>query len=193
VLIACLLGAGCQAEPPPPDAAAPMSDESPRAGSPAPAATVIPIRLGSWEEVEQLVASQSGKVVVLDVWSTWCVPCLREFPGLVALHEKYGDQVACVSLNCNYTGAAGETPEDARREIEKFLREKEAEFENVISTTPDEELYKILGAAAIPVVRVYDKQGEMRKQFVNDDNEYGDEGFRYEQHIQPLVEQLLAE
>jgi thiol-disulfide isomerase/thioredoxin len=187
-----------------PEAVAPASGDSQAADSAAPvenAASVesaapaagIPIRLASWEEVEQLVASQNGKVVVLDVWSTWCVPCLREFPGLVALHDKHGDRVACMSLNCNFTGAAGETPEDSREEIAAFLQKQKATFENVISTTPDEQLYEVLGAAAVPVVRVYDKQGQLRKQFVNDDNEYGDEGFTYEQHIEPLVAELMNE
>ncbi|MDI1313575.1 TlpA disulfide reductase family protein, partial [Prosthecobacter sp.] len=33
-----------------------------------------------------------GKVVVLNFWATWCPPCRREIPDLVALHEKYAEQ-----------------------------------------------------------------------------------------------------
>lgn len=33
-----------------------------------------------------------GKVVVLDIWATWCAPCLHEIPGYVRLQEKYRDQ-----------------------------------------------------------------------------------------------------
>ncbi|MBW3600339.1 MAG: TlpA family protein disulfide reductase [Planctomycetes bacterium] len=172
--------------------AAENSAPAPAVESAAPAASV-PIRLASWEETEELVADQ-GKVVVLDVWSTWCTPCIREFPGLVTLHEKYGDErVACMSLNCNYVGAADESPEDAREEIEAFLQQKGATFENIISTTPADELFNLLGVAAVPVVRVYDRQGNLRKQFVNDEGEYGEEGFTYEQHIAPLVDELLNE
>jgi thiol-disulfide isomerase/thioredoxin len=153
----------------------------------------VPLRLAAWEDVEQLIAAQKGKVVILDVWSTWCTPCLREFPDLVALHEKYPEQVACISLNCNYTGAAGESPEDSREEIELFLTTQGAHFENIISTTPDEELWEKLGAAAVPIARVYDKEGMLRKQFVNEDDEFGEEGFTYDRHVDPLVQQLLAE
>jgi thiol-disulfide isomerase/thioredoxin len=173
-------------------------EASPPADEPAvadnPAAADVPIRLASWEEMEQIVAEKRGQVVVLDVWSTWCVPCVREFPELVALHEKYGEQgLACMSLNCNYIGAEDEPPEDSREDVEAFLRQKRATFENVISTTPADELFELLGVAAVPVVRVYDREGNLRKQFVNDDLEYGDEGFTYEEHIAPLVEQLLSE
>lgn len=153
----------------------------------------IPIQLASWEEVEQAIAARQGKVVVIDVWSTYCVPCIKEFPNLVKLHRQYPDQVACMSLNCNYSGLAAEPPEAARPEVEQFLTKQGATFENFICTDPDEKLFAKLKLASIPMVRVYDRQGKLRTQFDNDKEEYGDEGFRYDQHIIPLVEQLLKE
>ena len=153
----------------------------------------VNVRLASWDDTERLIASQRGKVVVLDAWSTWCSPCVAEFPGLVKLNQAHPGEVACISLNCNYTGAADEPPDAERPQIEAFLVKQRAEFDNLICTEPDHKLFQALDAAAIPVVRVYDRAGQLRRQFDNDDNEYGDDGFSYERHIVPLVEQLLRE
>jgi len=171
ILIGLLLLTGCRQQP----------------------AAAVPLKLASWDETQQLIARHHGKVVVLDVWSTWCGPCREEFPGLVALHRKYPGQVACVSLNCNYTGSASEPPGASREQVEAFLAQQGAAFDNLICTDSDEKLFSAIEAAAIPIVRVYDRTGKLRKQFDNDDDDFGARGFSYEEHVAPLVASLVQE
>ncbi len=161
------------------------------AGAAGKAAAEIPLKVASWEEAQKIVASHKGKIVVLDLWSTYCPPCLKELPELAKLHQQHGEKVVCLSLNCNFTGSG--SPEDEREAILKVLTEKQATFQNLISSDADEELYKKVGIASIPVVQVYDRTGKLSKQFDNEKNEYGNDGFTYAKHVAPYVEKLLSE
>ena len=38
------------------------------------------------------LASLQGKIVLIDFWGSWCPPCQRSMPGLLALHKKFGDK-----------------------------------------------------------------------------------------------------
>ena len=39
-----------------------------------------------------------GRVVLLNFWATWCSSCVSELPHLEAIHKKFGDRVAIVSV-----------------------------------------------------------------------------------------------
>ena len=192
-----LLGCTEPTQPPPspPPAGARPAAAPPAATTPAPTAETEPqpisLEVQSWDETQQLVAAQKGKVVVVDLWSTWCVPCVREFPKLVELHRSRAPDVVCIAFNLDYSGAADETPESFREPVKEFLTKQGATFPNVISSDPADDVYERLKLGSIPAVLVYGWDGQLAKRFDNDDALYGDEGLTYEKQIVPLVEQLL--
>jgi thiol-disulfide isomerase/thioredoxin len=149
----------------------------------------ITLEVASWDEAQAIVKKQQEKIVVLDLWSTGCQPCVKEFPQLVKLQTAYPKEVVCISLNCNYYGSG--KPEDEREDVLKFLKKQNAAILNLLSSEADEDLYKKVGIASIPVVRVYDRSGKLAKQFDNEKDEYGKDGFTYEKHINPYVKKLV--
>ncbi|MBI1345328.1 redoxin domain-containing protein [bacterium] len=150
----------------------------------------VTLQMQTWAETQELIASFKGKVVVVDVWSTACEPCLREFPNLVALQEKYGDQMVCIGLNSDYAGVRKKTPEYYRDRVLKVLNDKDAKIVNVMCTEPADELYVSLKIDSIPAVFVYDREGTLVSKFDNQTNDNGE--FTYEMDVLPVIEKVVA-
>lgn len=154
--------------------------------------SVPTVEILSWEQTQKRRSQFEGKVVVLDVWSTYCEPCVREFPQFVKLQERLGDKVACISFNTDYTGAKNEPPESLRTRVLDFLRTQKARFFNVLSSDPNEEFYTKIELGGPPAVFVYDRQGKLVKRFDNSQVPKTPE-FTYAADVAPLVERLLAQ
>ncbi|OYO09158.1 hypothetical protein CGZ98_15485 [Enemella evansiae] len=48
---------------------------------------------------EQLTTSHPGKVVVINVWGSWCAPCRKEAPDLVAAHQQTKDTAVFIGID----------------------------------------------------------------------------------------------
>lgn len=60
-----------------------------------------PIKLTDLDGNESLLTDYKGKWVILNLWATWCPPCLVEIPDLVMFHEAHKDKDAIV-IGVNY-------------------------------------------------------------------------------------------
>ncbi|WP_166823896.1 TlpA disulfide reductase family protein [Thalassoroseus pseudoceratinae] len=140
----------------------------------------------NWEQTQEIVAKHRGKVVVLDLWSNHCLPCMQEFPNLVKLQASYPEQVKCISFNMDYQGNG--KPESNREFVMEFLNSQNATLTNVMSNVADEKLYDKLKLGSLPAIYVYGQDGNVAKRF--DANSAGE--FTYEADVIPLVKELLA-
>lgn len=152
--------------------------------------TAVQLTDGTWNDAEQRIAEFRGKVVVVDVWSTACEPCLREFPHFVALQEQHAGELVCVGLNSDYAGVRKKPPEFYRDRVMKVLEEKQAKVINILCTEPADELFTELKIDSIPAVFVYDRNGDLAAKFDHRTTNMGE--FTYAEHVEPMVAKLLA-
>lgn len=120
---------------------------------------------GNWDELQASLSKYRGKVVVVDLWSTSCDPCLKEFPGLIALQQTHGDKIVCISFNCDYIGARTKPVEYYQPQVSEFLVSQKARIVNLISSQPADELFEKLELDSIPAVFVYDRMGKLSQRF----------------------------
>ena len=48
--------------------------------------------LTDFQDFEKLLAAEKGNVVLVNLWATWCKPCVQEMPLLEKLHQNYQDK-----------------------------------------------------------------------------------------------------
>jgi thiol-disulfide isomerase/thioredoxin len=134
------------------------------------AVTVVPV---SPEELQKFVAGQRGKVVFVDFWATYCLPCREKFPRTLALAKKYGDQgLTAVSMSMD-------SPEPAfQKKILEFLRQQNSEIKNFANRLEDTDAafaaLDIVGGA-LPHYKIYGRNGKLRNKFGGDPDHPFDE------------------
>ncbi len=175
IILLCCFAAGCPAK----------EDTPPKVQI---AVDAVTLEIKSWDETLALVAEHKGKVVVLDLWSTACEPCITEFPHLVELQKQHGDKVRCMSASCDYIGVKSKPPESYKPKVLEFLTKSNATFPNVLLNVDPDTLFEKIDLASIPAVYVFGTDGKIAKRF---DNDAGGGEFTYAKDIEPFVEDLL--
>jgi thiol-disulfide isomerase/thioredoxin len=84
----------------------------PSAPSAAPSVTLTDVA-GSAIELSDF----HGKLVVLNLWATWCEPCLREMPSLDRLQSHFGERIAVLAVSEDRGGAKAIAPFIAKLDL----------------------------------------------------------------------------
>src|SRR5262249_59973090 len=70
------------------------------------------------------LADYKGKVVIVDLWGTWCPPCREEIPHFVDLYRKYHASGLEI-VGINYEMVAGD---EAREKVRKYVKENDIPY-----------------------------------------------------------------
>lgn len=90
-----------------------------------------------------------GKPLLVNLWATWCAPCVAEMPTLDALAEREGDRLHVLALS---------EDDDGRAKVEAFFAAREfARLEPYLD--PELAIMAALGITTLPTTILYDAQG----------------------------------
>jgi thiol-disulfide isomerase/thioredoxin len=95
----------------------------------------------------------AGKVVLLNVWATWCAPCREEIPFLQSLYEQHkADGLEIVGVSVDARGQDGA--------IREFVTEFRMTYP--IWRDPDERVQSTFLALGVPASYLIDRNGVLR-------------------------------
>jgi thiol-disulfide isomerase/thioredoxin len=158
LLIGCLLlllieGPGCRLKSPP---------------NPAPSVAAVDTALkqvGPVDPIDQaglkkLVNERNGRILFLNIWATWCAPCVEEFPDLIRLAQSYpGSEVEVVGISADY-------PDEVESKILPFMSKQNVPFRIYVAKFDHQENFinsvNSSWSGALPATLVYDGQGKQR-------------------------------
>jgi thiol-disulfide isomerase/thioredoxin len=122
-----------------------------------------------------LLKSFSGKVVLVDFWASWCGPCLRSFPWMNDLQQRYaGEGLVVVAVNLDHERALADS----------FLQKLPPKFQVEFDAAGN--IARQFGVQAMPSSFLVDRHGQVRVRHA---------GFRDAQRAEreEQIKQLLKE
>lgn len=103
----------------------------------------------NYHKSEATLSDFDGKIVILDFWATWCIPCIQSFPKLEELQNTFQDDLQIITIT-----------DDPPGRIERFLTKQQMSLPVVIDEKRN--LAKIFPHRTIPHAIVIDKSGTVR-------------------------------
>jgi thiol-disulfide isomerase/thioredoxin len=113
----------------------------------------------------KLLAANQGKVLLVDFWATWCVPCRTEMPRLVKL------EAALRNRGFRLLTVSADEPEQEAA-ARKFIQQQAAPLPAYLKRTQDDEKFinsvDPKWSGALPALFLYDRSGRKAASFVGE-------------------------
>jgi len=105
------------------------------------------------------LSDYSGKVLLVNLWATWCGPCRLETPELVRLHKEFQPR------GVEMVGLSTENPEASAETVREFVRAYNVDYQ-VGWATPEVALTLMQGRGSIPQSFIITRDGRIMKRFI---------------------------
>lgn len=105
------------------------------------------------------LSNYAGKVLLVNLWATWCGPCRLETPELVKLHKEFHSQ------GLEVVGLSTENPDDSADSVREFVHNYNVDY-RVGWSGPQVAIALMQGRDAIPQSFVISRDGRILKRFI---------------------------
>lgn len=105
------------------------------------------------------LSKYAGKVLLVNLWATWCGPCRLEVPELIKLHQQYRAQ------GLEVVGLSTEDPEESVDKVKQFVQDFNISY-RVGWATAEVAITLMQGTDSIPQSFVIGRDGRVVKRFV---------------------------
>lgn len=107
------------------------------------------------EQVLAAVEQAKGQVVLVNLWATWCQPCVEEFPDIMSLYQQYKDQgLKIIFVSADF--------ENQTEQAKTFLKKQGVDFATYQKSGKDMAFINTLDerwSGALPATWIYDQSG----------------------------------
>ena len=118
------------------------------------------------------LSDYKGKVLLINFWATWCVPCRSEIPDLVELQSKYKDHGLQI-VGITY-------PPQELSEVQRYVKKAKVNYPIALGTKPTKALFTT--SETLPITVVVDRNGEVKH--IIEGVLYSDE---FDEKVRPLI------
>ena len=122
-------------------------------------ATVLDAPLKSAKGPPIKLSNYAGKVVLLNLWATWCGPCRKEIPELVMFHKEFR------SKGLEVIGLSTEDPETSAGSVKRFIQDFKMDYA-VGWATGEVAATLMQGRDAIPQSFIISRDGRILRRFI---------------------------
>lgn len=90
----------------------------------------VPLKVVDTAGIKEIIQNKSEKLRLVNVWATWCGPCVTEFPDLVSLQQWYGNRpFELVTISADKP--------KLEKKVHRFLKDKQAANPNFLFNLED--------------------------------------------------------
>ena len=133
-------------------------------------------------DLKEILRKDSGKVVLVNAWATWCKPCQDEIPSLLKLRKAFRGKAFRLIL------LSADDVEDIDKKVRPMLKKFKVDFPSYLMNDKSDQVF-ISGMSsewngALPTSFLYDRTGKLKATLV------GERTYRqFEDEVTKLIEE----